>query len=469
MDLSKGRKSSGSSLPLWSRATTRLGIRRKYSSRPDISAPFGPVKNSRGPDFSRSDTLIVVDGIEDCAYSNLPPIDMESNIFDAKKSKLSPTTATRRLSAGFPQPPSAGSPTVARSNIPAATGIQAVLNRKSTNELRKASSTEPPQSDTYAGLKTRSTVSLLPHVPPPLLHDENTPPGRDSFKSDNTVKHRVSSRLPTSKTINVIRDLKDAVYNASMKGTTSLMAEEPGYTIVPAVAAPTPSYVKIQSPRSSQTSFLSPSVDSIYQDFDPQLITEAQPSAYWSGRFMSLHDKYSAEALTQRPPLSPVSTPDIQASCPRIPLPIRRNVTMVPLVTHLPHATSTSALLELPQAATPRLNPPPPPPAIDEDAQSRRIFHRLEALCTTDEARASLVQWQQAYARHTNRPNLLPEGGTMNNKASGKGSKPKWFSSNGQKSGRRNLSTWKEGGNHHVEREPPRRPVEMHHFRASLT
>lgn len=469
MELTKGRKPSNSSLPLWSRASTRLGIRRKPSSRPAISAPFGPVKNSRGPDLSRSDTLIIVDGIDDCAYSNLPSVGSESNVGRAVRAKSGLTTATKRLSASFPQLPSAASPTVAKSNITATTNcIQAPLNKMSVNELRKASYPVSPRPATRSGLKNSSAVSLLPHASQPLRHDENTAPGSGSLRSKDLPKQRLSSRLPTSRTINNLQDLKDMVpHRLVVENKTSIVSDKSSQATSPGVITQMALDADMRTPPSSQTSFLTHSVESIYQDFDPQLVTEAQPSAYWSGRFLSLHDKYSTETLAQRPSYRVVSSPDRQASYQPLPSSTRRNITgMPPRTAHLPHATTTSALLELSQAAKARLKPPPPPPARDDDAQSRRIFKRLQALCTTDEARESLFQWQQSYARRNNRPNLLPEGGTMS-----KGLVSKWFSSHGPKSGRRSLAAVKEGdSNNSSRKEKPRRPVvEMHHFRASLT
>jgi hypothetical protein len=50
---------------------------------------------------------------------------------------------------------------------------------------------------------------------------------------------------------------------------------------------------------------------------------------------------------------------------------------------------------------------------VDEDNRCRRVFMHLELLCTTPEARNSLRQWQQSYARRMGRDTLLPEGGTM--------------------------------------------------------
>lgn len=50
---------------------------------------------------------------------------------------------------------------------------------------------------------------------------------------------------------------------------------------------------------------------------------------------------------------------------------------------------------------------------LDDDERCRRVFIALESFCVTDEARKSLLSWQQEFARKTGRKKLLPKGGTM--------------------------------------------------------
>lgn len=50
---------------------------------------------------------------------------------------------------------------------------------------------------------------------------------------------------------------------------------------------------------------------------------------------------------------------------------------------------------------------------MDDDERCRRVFINLETFCTTEEARKSLLEWQQGFARKTGRKKLLPRGGTM--------------------------------------------------------
>lgn len=113
-----------------SRAATRFAMHLR-TPRPVISEPFGPIKTSRGPDFSRSETFLVVPGIKDCVAK--PALDKQ----EQQKENI------RTISAGFPKHPLSSKPTLARSGV----------------------------TVTRGPLKTSSTVSLLPQ------HDENVPPG----------------------------------------------------------------------------------------------------------------------------------------------------------------------------------------------------------------------------------------------------------------------------------------------------
>lgn len=49
----------------------------------------------------------------------------------------------------------------------------------------------------------------------------------------------------------------------------------------------------------------------------------------------------------------------------------------------------------------------------NEEKRCRRAFIHLEALCLTDEAKKSLWEFQQSYARQVACVRLLPVGGSM--------------------------------------------------------
>ncbi|PHH66508.1 hypothetical protein CDD81_6983 [Ophiocordyceps australis] len=107
-------------------------------------------------------------------------------------------------------------------------------------------------------------------------------------------------------------------------------------------------------------------------------VTTAQPLAYWTGRFSSLNDKY----------MNKENVPD----------------TLLALRSGL---VAQNRLLADPQTVG------------NDDARHLHIFARLEFLCATDEARLSLRQFQQTFARRFKRPLLLPRGGTMDGRDRG--------------------------------------------------
>ncbi|KAI1435487.1 hypothetical protein GGR50DRAFT_326161 [Xylaria sp. CBS 124048] len=163
---------------------------------------------------------------------------------------------------------------------------------------------------------------------------------------------------------------------------------------------------------------------------DPRNIHTAQSSAYWAGRFMALHDRFQSELLL---PENLQTLIDEHASHSLLPITqpsLASSATTGCIVTestspHKPQQQPKWQSKYGPEAIAKALHskakitsaqPSTKKTAamlVDEDDRCRRIFLYLEALCTTNEARASLRDWQQAYARRTGKENLLPKGGTM--------------------------------------------------------
>lgn len=439
MDTTRSIKPPKSYISSWSRASTRLGLRIRPPP-PLVSAPFGPVKSSRGPDLNRSDTFIIVDGIKQCsdiqttgilnsAYSNLPPDDADI----ARAGKL-----TQSLSAGFPKSPLAGTPTVAESNITVTTSLQCPPNTNLTPRVRfrQASLSASPRPHLKSTLKTSSTVSLLPCLSP-IYQDENTPPHLEGGKGYlSKHKNASNSKLTKSRTMNVLHELKTSISRSSLKATAASNSFDKERSFSSSNTAIPKSSSKLRLPQFSQTSLVAQTCHfkSYTPEPDPHQISEAQPSAYWSGRFVSLYDKLSSENLSPEPLYSLASA---YRQGNHNSLSISSHYTGTPKMkpSYLSHATTTSALTSL-------MHKPQTPPSLhDEDSQSCRIFQRLESHCCTQEAKDSLHDWQQDYARRHNKPSLLPKGGTME----GKGSlMSKWFSSQGRSGGRRSLSALRE-------------------------
>ncbi|KAJ9142446.1 hypothetical protein NKR23_g7245 [Pleurostoma richardsiae] len=162
---------------------------------------------------------------------------------------------------------------------------------------------------------------------------------------------------------------------------------------------------------------------------NPRLITSAQPSAYWSGRFTALHDRFLNELLTPRnlQTLADAHAEEYGIPDPPPPPPASRfgSSSSSRHDARIPPSATSSAILQrrqtpgefrsVGQQSADALN--------DDDSRCRRVFLHLQRACVTGEARQSLHEWQQAYARKTGRRALLPEGGTMEER----GLVARWF------------------------------------------
>lgn len=205
--------------------------------------------------------------------------------------------------------------------------------------------------------------------------------------------------------------------------------------------------MQFKAPCLSETSLKSSS-PSCTPEPDPFLISEPQSSAYWSGRFMSLYDKFMTEVLVPIP--RGLAASHVQPGFSTSP----KQATATKLVYHptqLSHSTTTSALMDIackPQSTTSR--------AQDEEEITRRVFRHLEFFCSTEEARASLYEWQQSYARLTKQPHLLPP---KRPKAQAKTTTPRWFGGNGRRSfsALREAAAQRASGKRVVTEKPPQK------------
>lgn len=156
---------------------------------------------------------------------------------------------------------------------------------------------------------------------------------------------------------------------------------------------------------------------------DPSFIYESQPSAYWTGRFVSLHDKFQSEALTPKNMQSLIlahsqrnKEMNSQRSRQSHPSEVRysRYNTRLP-----PSATSAAILQQTSGNMAQAIAQADATLLLDDDERCKRVFLHLEAFCATDEARISLRTWQREYARKTGREKLLPKGSVMQDRHSG--------------------------------------------------
>ncbi|GKT51182.1 uncharacterized protein ColSpa_11363 [Colletotrichum spaethianum] len=133
-------------------------------------------------------------------------------------------------------------------------------------------------------------------------------------------------------------------------------------------------------------------------DVNPLIITTAQPSAYWTGRFLSLQDRFQGESLQDKTLSTFVTTHASKATVLAQQREVYQGRGNLPLST-------TTALDRYGAASTQEAGH-----LSEEDNRCLRIFLHLDALCGTPEAQKSLYAWQEAYARRARRDVLLPQG-----------------------------------------------------------
>lgn len=159
---------------------------------------------------------------------------------------------------------------------------------------------------------------------------------------------------------------------------------------------------------------------------NPCCIYTEQPSAYWTGRFNSLHDKFLAECLTPNN-LQSILGAQADRNTARNQQNQshgQREAQYTRFNTRLPPSATSAAILQQTAGGgglggdTGRnhslaMHSADAELLLDDDERCKRVFIHLEAFCATDDARRSLFAFQQDYARKTGRPKLLPRGGTM--------------------------------------------------------
>lgn len=394
---------------------------RGKNRRPLISAPIGPVKNSRGADLIRSERLIIVDAIKDCET------DSSSSIPECHRPL--PVQTPRHVSTGFNSNGQVeNSPIVASSDISATPPIKICSNLK------------PPKKSRRSLLSTSSIPKPSFRTVPlaTLVQDENIPPAPDGFFHPDAPNLRQASKIPKSRTMSALHDLKTSISRPSLairsintSAFTSSSSKTPPSSARTDATISNPSKLNIVQP--SATS-LANSAQSYSTGSPSMRVNMAQSSAYWSGRFMALHDRFSSENLAADAFESRQSLTNSFSVRPKTPY-----SNLHQRASHLPNSTTTSALRSFMTSTSVS-------PENEDDTRCRRVFDHLDYLCTTAEARRSLHIWQQSYARRHGRPSLLPEGGTMEEK----GLMTKIFRSSGaKKSERHSLTGLRYGSYNH--------------------
>ncbi|GKT71220.1 hypothetical protein ColTof4_03643 [Colletotrichum tofieldiae] len=199
-------------------------------------------------------------------------------------------------------------------------------------------------------------------------------------------------RLPKSRTLTVLSNLTASLSKSSL---TSFTGSERKPSQQPVLSRKTSSSSTFASDAPTRTA--TPTTP----DVNPLIVTTAQPSAYWTGRFLSLQDRFQGESLQDKTLSTFVAAHASKATVLAQQREVYRGRGNLPLST-------TTALDRYGTAAireAERLS--------DEDSRCLRIFLHLDALCGTPEAQKSLHSWQEAYARRMRRDALLPRGTSM--------------------------------------------------------
>ncbi|KAH9907540.1 hypothetical protein F4778DRAFT_799840 [Xylariomycetidae sp. FL2044] len=346
---------------------------------------------------------------------------------------------------------------------------------------------KPSTATTYTTAIGQHAQILPENIPPSSSASSISTKHKDSldmnaaqraiFKPAPKRKTKSRSGIPKSKTLNVFSNITSSLSRASLVSFTrnesrhtSVSSTATGNSTVTALSlgGDTSRVTSSSSARQAMPPPPTPTPKISYPS-NPRQIHSGQPSAYWTGRFMALQDRFHSEMLlplnmntmisahaehTQIPLTPPVpqtalaissttacitSTPHkptlsprkkTPCSSPRKPKPRKLSPQKKKVPTKQPTVKSTLA----PSSTTTAISHPRLQAAgsssrnqasmlhsvteaaallSDEDNRAKRIFLHLEAMCMTSEARKSLHEWQQAYARSVGKECLLPKGGSM--------------------------------------------------------
>ncbi|KAI1323902.1 hypothetical protein F5Y16DRAFT_424552 [Xylariaceae sp. FL0255] len=417
-------------------------------------------------------------------YSGIPSSHSYANL-NASPPKKGGLKSSHTFS-NLPMPISGHKPSKKRlsSQASIATTYANAIAQPTTTE-QKTENVPPRKYKPSFGLKSNASRATSPSPQKPLR--ETMP---------NKAKPKPSGGIPRSRTFSVLSNLTASLSRTSLgqlansdsrrtstssKGMMSRKSSAP-YNADAETAASSSSQALLDNQQPQPTNI--------------RQIYTAQPSAYWSGRFMALQDRFQSEMLlpenlkmlvaahcetslvpnadpqpsalkasattgnimtvagssgtatttaatpaattrtkTQQKTPAHLSTKSASPRKPRrpakspfrptngastLPKPKSKPKPTAQAIRPTTKATGALHLTRGPSSDTPRDGGKEPSSSTaaaqmlaNEDNRSRRIFLHLDAMCATPEARASLRQWQQSYARRVGKENLLPEGGSM--------------------------------------------------------
>lgn len=319
----------------------------------------------------------------------------------------SSSSSTRRISASFStDEPLSSLPTVSTSSLSVSTanGEHPVAHDTVPRPRSKITPTSIPLRKASAVTTFETATGTRPQN-----HDENLRPTGTRSPSHHTLHHRDSldiaaaklraksdqpqslATIPKSNTLSVITNLTASISRASLSKFSRSTSNSSN------------AGSDQETSFASGNTFAKASYDD--HDEDPRKIHTAQSSAYWSGRFMALEDRFRSEML-----LPENMTTLINAHAERSIVPERKPQTSfyIPASYSNPNLTRPAGGRKLQRfSLTSQQRQQPAQGSLDatrledDDHRARRVLAHLESLCTTSEARKSLRAWQRIYTRRT--------------------------------------------------------------------
>ncbi|TID06308.1 hypothetical protein CH35J_000916 [Colletotrichum higginsianum] len=200
-------------------------------------------------------------------------------------------------------------------------------------------------------------------------------------------------RLPKSRTLTVLSNLTASLSRSSLASFAGSERKTSQHTVSSRKTSSSSTFASNAPTRTATPT--SPEVN-------PLIITTAQPSAYWSGRFLSLQDRFQGESLQEKTLSIFVAAHASKSTILAQQREVYQRRGNLPLstTTALDRYGTNAAVQEAERLS-------------DEDNRCLRIFLHLDALCGTPEAQKSLHAWQEAYARRAGRDVLLPQGASV--------------------------------------------------------
>lgn len=250
--------------------------------------------------------------------------------------------------------------------------------------------------------------------------------GRPLTPIIGTLEDSTPRQLSKSRTFNVLSGITASFSRSSLAPSRRTTASSNGSSAslaqaatadTPLSKAPTSSRLPVS--KSGRLSLGSHKSD-LHLTQNPCCIYTEQPSAYWAGRFNSLHDKFLAECLTPTnlQSILQAQADDAAARNQQLQPHLLRETQYTQFNTRLPPSATSAAILQqngggAGPASGSGMHAADAELLLDDDERCKRVFVHLEAFCATEEAQRSLSAFQQDYARRMRRPKLLPRGGTM--------------------------------------------------------